>query len=58
MRTGAKEATMEGMHWDSEWPHTVDELMKRDDLTHGLKAKILGQNALTFYGMTTPAGAR
>src|SRR6266850_1628338 len=20
-------------HWDSEWPHTVDELMKRDDLS-------------------------
>ena len=38
-------------HWDSEWPHTVDELMKRDDLNHQRKAKILGGNALTFYGM-------
>jgi predicted TIM-barrel fold metal-dependent hydrolase len=38
-------------HWDSEWPHTVDELMKRGDLTHGQKAKILGGNALGFYGL-------
>jgi predicted TIM-barrel fold metal-dependent hydrolase len=38
-------------HWDSEWPHTVDELMKRDDLGHPVKAKILGGNALGFYGL-------
>jgi predicted TIM-barrel fold metal-dependent hydrolase len=45
-------------HWDSEWPHTVDELLKRDDLSHGLKAKILGGNALGFYGLKTPVAAR
>jgi len=42
-------------HWDSEWPHTVDELLKRGDLGPGLKAKILGQNALAFYGITVGA---
>jgi len=38
-------------HWDSEWPHTVDELLKRDDLEPRVKAKILGQNALRFYDL-------
>lgn len=38
-------------HWDSEWPHTVDELLGRDDLTSSLQAKILGQNARRFYNL-------
>ena len=42
-------------HWDSEWPHTVDELLRRGDLDHGAKAKILGQNALAFNGFPAPA---
>ena len=42
-------------HWDSEWPHTVDTLMKRDDLNPRVKAKILGGNALGFYGLKAPA---
>ncbi len=41
-------------HWDCEWPHTVDELMKRDDLNDCVKAKILGQNALRFYDLKAP----
>ena len=41
-------------HWDSEWPHTVDELMKRDDLNARVKTKILGQNALRFYDLKAP----
>jgi uncharacterized protein len=41
-------------HWDSEWPHTVDELLKRGDLDQRVKAKILGQNALSFYNVTAP----
>jgi len=41
-------------HWDSEWPHTVDELMRRDDLNARVKAKILGQNALRFYDLKAP----
>jgi uncharacterized protein len=45
-------------HWDSEWPHTVDELLKRGDLGRGLKAKILGQNALAFYGVKAAVAAR
>ncbi len=38
-------------HWDSEWPNTTRELTERPDLTPQLKAKILGQNALRFYGL-------
>src|SRR3989442_16018683 len=41
-------------HWDSEGPHTVDELMKPDDLEPRVKAKILGQNALRFYDLKAP----
>jgi len=43
-------------HWDSEWPHTVDELMKRGDIEPRLKAKILGQNALRFYDLKAGGG--
>jgi hypothetical protein len=32
-----------------------DTLMKRDDLNHRVKAKILGGNALSFYGLKAPA---
>jgi len=42
-------------HWDSEWPHTVDELMGREDIEPRVKAKILGQNALRFYDLKAPA---
>jgi len=45
-------------HWDSEWPHTVSELMERDDLTASLKQKILSENALRFYGLPAPVGIR
>jgi len=36
-------------HWDGGWPHTVDTLLERTDLSDGLKRKILGDNALRFY---------
>ena len=42
-------------HWDSEWPHTVDELLERKDLDRKVKAKILGQNVLRFYALKVPA---
>ena len=45
-------------HWDSEWPHTVDELLKRGDLSQPVKAKILGGNALRFYDLKAPSGRR
>ncbi len=45
-------------HWDNEWPHTVDELYGRADLSAGVKAKILGQNALAFNGLTATAAPR
>ena len=44
-------------HWDSEWPHTVDELITRQDLTESFKAKVLGQNASRFYGLQAPVPA-
>jgi predicted TIM-barrel fold metal-dependent hydrolase len=44
-------------HWDSEWPHTVSELLERDDLTASLKRKILGENARRFYGIKAPVAA-
>lgn len=36
----------------------MDELLKRDGLTQGVKAKILGANAMRFYGFPTEAEAR
>lgn len=40
-------------HWDSDWPNTVKTLRDRTDLSDGLKAKLLGENARRFYrGMT------
>ncbi|HEY7060544.1 MAG TPA: amidohydrolase family protein [Chloroflexota bacterium] len=45
-------------HWDGGWPHSVDTLLERDDLSDTLKRKILGDNALRYYGMAAPVGAR
>lgn len=36
-------------HWDSDWPNTVRTIKERDDLSEGLKAKLLGENARRFY---------
>ena len=38
-------------HWDSGWPHTARTLRERDDLSPRLKARVLGENALGFYGL-------
>ena len=38
-------------HWDTDWPHSVEKLRKRDDLTEENKHRILCQNAADFYGM-------
>lgn len=38
-------------HSDSKFPHTVDEVMKRKDLTDGLKAKLMGENAAQLYSL-------
>jgi uncharacterized protein len=38
-------------HFDSEWPNTVRIVAGRDDLSASLKRKILGENALRFYGL-------
>jgi len=41
-------------HWDGNWPHMVDTLLERDDLSATLKRKILSDNTLRFYGMKAP----
>lgn len=42
-------------HWDGDWPHTVRAVRERQDLTDATKRKMLGENAVRFYG---PALAR
>jgi predicted TIM-barrel fold metal-dependent hydrolase len=44
-------------HWDSGWPNTSRTLRERDDLSEPLKARLLGENALDFYGLRVPAVA-
>ncbi len=39
-------------HWDSGFPFTVRTLRERADLSDELKRKILGANALSYYGFT------
>jgi predicted TIM-barrel fold metal-dependent hydrolase len=43
-------------HWDADWPHTVQAVQERSDLTDAVKRKFLHDNALRFYG--TPLRAR
>lgn len=36
-------------HSDSKFPHTVAEVMEREDLSPDLKAKLMGENAAKLY---------
>ncbi len=36
-------------HFDCRFPHTVDLITERDELSERVKAKIMGENALKFY---------
>jgi predicted TIM-barrel fold metal-dependent hydrolase len=36
-------------HSDSKFPHTVEEVMERKDLSDSLKAKLMGENAAKLY---------
>jgi predicted TIM-barrel fold metal-dependent hydrolase len=38
-------------HSDSKFPHTVEEVMQRNDLSEELKAKLMGENAAKLYGL-------
>ena len=38
-------------HSDSKFPHTVEEVMERKDLSDALKAKIMGENAQKLYSL-------
>jgi predicted TIM-barrel fold metal-dependent hydrolase len=38
-------------HSDSKFPHTVEEVMERKDLSDELKAKIMGENAARLYSL-------
>jgi hypothetical protein len=36
-------------HWDTEWPHTVSQVVRRKDISDSTKQKILADNAKKFY---------
>jgi predicted TIM-barrel fold metal-dependent hydrolase len=38
-------------HSDSKFPHTVEEVIKREDLDDAVKVKLMGENAATLYGL-------
>ena len=38
-------------HSDSKFPHTVEEVMERKDLSDALKTKIMGENAAKLYNL-------
>jgi predicted TIM-barrel fold metal-dependent hydrolase len=38
-------------HSDSKFPHTVEEVMERKDLSDTLKAKLMGENAAKLYSL-------
>jgi len=38
-------------HSDSKFPHTVEEVMERKDLSAELKTKIMGENAARLYNL-------
>ena len=38
-------------HWDSEFPNSTKPLRQRTDLSPEVKARIMGRNAETFYGL-------
>jgi len=38
-------------HSDSKFPHTVEEVMERKDLSGALKTKIMGENAAKLYNL-------
>jgi uncharacterized protein len=42
-------------HWDSDWPNTVRIVRNRTDISEELKRRLLGENALRFYGLSARA---
>ena len=38
-------------HSDAKFPHTVEEVMERNDLSDALKTKIMGENAAMLYSL-------
>jgi predicted TIM-barrel fold metal-dependent hydrolase len=38
-------------HSDSKFPHTVEEVMERTDISETLKAKVMGENAAKLYNL-------
>ena len=38
-------------HSDSKFPHTVEEVMERKDLSNELKTKLMGENAARLYNL-------
>ena len=39
-------------HWDGDWPHTVQIVRERKDLSEDSKRKMLHDNVARFYKLT------
>ena len=42
-------------HWDGDWPHTVKGIRARQDLSDGIKQKMMHDNVARFYRLETAA---
>jgi len=40
-------------HWDGDWPHTVQAIRKRNDLSDEIKKKMLHDNVARFYNLNS-----
>jgi uncharacterized protein len=38
-------------HWDADWPHTIQAVRERQDLSDSVKRKMLHDNVLRFYNL-------
>ena len=38
-------------HSDSKFPHTVEEVIERTDISENLKTNIMGENAAKLYNL-------
>ena len=38
-------------HWDGSYPHSLEELKSREDLSEAEKRKVLAENARRLYNL-------
>jgi predicted TIM-barrel fold metal-dependent hydrolase len=43
-------------HWDGEFPESTRALRSRADLSDTARRKVLGENAVRFYGLSSLSG--